>query len=148
MRVATGQPPNPLLHPISVLVVDDYEAQRYANVRTLNDAGLNVSGVGSGKEALETARRDRPDVILLDVHLPDMLGFEVCRQLNADPETSSIPVLFLTAIETSDWGAEHAKSVGGIAYLFNPIEPDTLVTMVQVASKMKTGVLPREWLLL
>jgi CheY-like chemotaxis protein len=137
MSTPTARPGIPSESPVSVLVVDDYEAHRYANVRALREAGLNAFGVATGKEALESARRDRPDVIVLDIHLPDILGFEVCRLLKEDPETSGIPVLFLTATATSERAADVGKELGASAFLFDPIEGDTLVTVVQAAHKIK-----------
>jgi DNA-binding response OmpR family regulator len=104
----------------------------------LQQAGFNAFGVGTGSGTLALAKQDKPDVVILDVNLPDISGFDVCRQLKADPDTSGIPVLFLTATEKNESGAETAKGVGGIAYLFEPIEAETLVTMVKFACGMKS----------
>ena len=84
-----------------VLVVDDDESSVEALKVTLKEEGLNVTGVLDGLEALEAALKINPDVILLDIAMPGMDGFETIRQLKADDRTRNIPVIFLTA--QKDW---------------------------------------------
>src|SRR5215203_6065979 len=79
-----------------ILNVDDDEASRYVVSSNLRRAGFEVWEAESGTEALKLAQQ-RPDLILLDVNLPDINGFEVCRQLRHDLATASIPVLHLSA---------------------------------------------------
>ncbi|HLW51692.1 MAG TPA: response regulator [Candidatus Angelobacter sp.] len=117
---------------VAVLVVNDHEAQRYALARSLEQAGYSVVTAASGKEALIQAV-DRPDVIVLDVGLPDMTGFEVCRRLKADPRTESIPVVFLSATYQSGSSRDLGEQVGGAAYLFQPVDPGTLAAVIQGA---------------
>jgi CheY-like chemotaxis protein len=81
---------------VTILNVDDNEQSRYAISRVLRKAGFNVLEAGSGREALEVASA-RPSLIILDINLPDMLGFDVCRQLKADPDTRDIPVIHMSA---------------------------------------------------
>src|SRR5262249_48329409 len=76
----------------TILNVDDDLATRYAVTRTLQRAGFTVREASTGQEALALAR-ENPDLILLDVQLPDITGFEVCQRLKADPATAPIPVL-------------------------------------------------------
>src|SRR5436309_348874 len=85
-----------------ILNVEDNEASRYANARVLKQAGFLVQDAEGGERALHLTRELHPDLILLDVHMPDLDGLEVCRQLKADPLTATIPVLHLTATYGSD----------------------------------------------
>ena len=79
-----------------VLVVDDTEENRYAVARWLERAGFRVALAGTGADALRLAR-DEVELVVLDVHLPDLHGFEVARKLKEDPRTSHVPVLHLSA---------------------------------------------------
>src|SRR5215475_13121485 len=82
--------------PPTILTVDDNDAIRYAFGRYLRNGGYNVMEARNGTEALALAVQN-PALITLDVHLPDIDGFEVCRRLKADPETREIPVLHISA---------------------------------------------------
>ncbi|HEU0078419.1 MAG TPA: response regulator, partial [Longimicrobiaceae bacterium] len=111
---------------IVVLNVDDYEAGRYATSRVLRQAGFAVLEAATGAEAVELAGR-QPDLVVLDVNLPDFDGFEVCRRLKADPATSGIPILYLSALY---YDLEHrirGLEQGADAYLKQPVEPRELV---------------------
>ena len=79
-----------------VLVVDDNDGLRYTVTRSLREAGYEVVEARNGAEALALASQ-LPDLITLDVNLPDVSGFEICRQLKSNPETGHIPVLQLSA---------------------------------------------------
>src|SRR5712672_341528 len=81
---------------ISILVIDDIEANRYTMIRWLEKAGFNVMEAGTGQEGLRLAR-EQPDLIILDVNLPDCTGFDVCRELKSNSETAAIPVLQVSA---------------------------------------------------
>jgi hypothetical protein len=113
-----------------VLVVDDTEANRYATARILRAAGFDVREAGTGAEAL-TAMGDRPDVVVLDVNLPDMTGFEVVERLRATPEQSLVPVLHLSASYTSDADRARGLERGADAYLTHPIDPTVFVATVR-----------------
>jgi CheY-like chemotaxis protein len=79
-----------------ILIVDDYPGARYLRSRILSEAGYEVIEASTGAEALTIARNVRPSLILLDVNLPDISGFEVCERLKQDPATASIPVIQIT----------------------------------------------------
>jgi len=114
------------LESIVVLNVDDYEAGRYATTRVLRQAGFEVIEAGTGAEAVSLAGR-QPDLVVLDVNLPDFDGFEVCRRLKSDGVTSGIPILYLSALY---YDLEHrirGLEVGADAYLKQPVEPRELV---------------------
>ena len=87
----------PELRRFRILNVDDYQIGLYAKSRVLRQAGFLVTEAITGQTALERARAEMPDLILLDVQLPDMRGIEVARQLQADPATGSILVLQISA---------------------------------------------------
>jgi CheY-like chemotaxis protein len=110
-----------------VLSVDDRPATLYARDRILRQNGFTVANATTGKATLDLAERLRPSVILLDVHLPDMDGREVCRQLKEDAELRSIPVVLISStlaghaaqLESMLWG-------GADAFIIEPAEPGTL----------------------
>ena len=101
----------------TVLIVEDKEAIRYSNARILKDAGFQVWEAGTGAEALSRVR-EGPDLLLLDIQLPDMSGLQVCRSVKRDPATSAIPVLHLTA--TYGAAQEQATALEGGAVLSRP----------------------------
>jgi len=80
-----------------ILIIDDIPANLNLLRKTLESFGLRVIAVPSGVHALEIVVRTQPDLILLDIMMPDMDGFETCRRLKANPETAEIPVIFITA---------------------------------------------------
>jgi len=114
-----------------ILSVDDNEASRYAIGRTLRQAGFRVIDAGTGTEALRRAHADAPDLILLDVKLPDIDGFEVSRRLKGDPATAPIPVLQITATYSSTEHWAQALDAGADAYLTHPAEPIVLVATIR-----------------
>ena len=84
--------------PASILVVDDTAANLQVLAGMLKDRGYKVRPVPSGKLALLAARRDPPDLILLDINMPEMNGYEVCEHLKADEALKGIPVIFISAL--------------------------------------------------
>jgi DNA-binding response OmpR family regulator len=117
-----------------VLIADDEEGIRVLCRVNLELTDLDVIEAADGAEALAKARSERPDVILLDVMMPIMDGWEVLHQLKADPETASIPVIMLTA-RTSEADQIRAWGEGVIDYLSKPFSPqlleDTTVAALQ-----------------
>lgn len=117
--------------PASLLLVDDDEAKRYVLATWLRRAGHVVTEAGTGQEALAAVAA--ADLVLLDVHLPDMSGVEVCRKIKSDPRTAAIPVIQVsaTAVEVAD--RAHGLSQGADAYLVEPTEPEELLATVTAA---------------
>lgn len=115
----------------TVLVVDDTPTTRYATTRILRAAGFEVLEAITGSEGLDLARAGKISAVVLDVHLPDMDGFTVCRVLRERPETVVLPVVHLSAtyIESSDKVA--GLNAGADAYLEHPVEPAILIATVQ-----------------
>ncbi|HEX8603707.1 MAG TPA: hybrid sensor histidine kinase/response regulator, partial [Pseudoduganella sp.] len=119
-----------------ILNVDDTDAARYAKTRILQRAGFHVIEAGSGGEALQMVREQRPDLVLLDTKLPDINGFEVCRQLKHDPDTSMVLVLQTSASYLSSPDKVRALDSGADNYLFEPIEPEELVANVRALLRL------------
>jgi CheY-like chemotaxis protein len=113
-----------------ILLVDDQldqvEMYRYA----LEDAGFVVISATTGSDAVARARDVDPDVIVLDVRLPDMTGWDVCKVLKADPRTDHIPVIVLTAAATTTLATD-AANAGCAAYLLKPCYPDQLAVSIR-----------------
>jgi CheY-like chemotaxis protein len=100
----------------SVLVVDDTPANLSLLCGMLKERGYRVRPVPSGDLALDAAWSDPPDLVLLDISMPEMDGFEVCRRLKADPRSAEIPVVFLTA-HTEPTEKVKAFALGGVDYV-------------------------------
>ncbi len=114
----------------AILVVDDHPANRIALDAVLAPLGHRVVCVSSGSEALERVRGDDFALILLDVQMPGLDGFETARLLQADPRTSRIPIIFVTAINRDIEHFLRGYSQGAVDYLLKPIDPDILRSKV------------------
>ncbi|MBI5380674.1 MAG: response regulator [Opitutae bacterium] len=114
----------------TILSVDD-EPDVLALVQFhLTRLGCEVLTASSGRVALETIRVRRPDLVLLDLMLPDIDGFGVCEILRRQPETATIPIIILSAWSTAD--SRHVGlELGALDYLTKPFSPKTLVARVQ-----------------
>ena len=123
---------------IKILAVDDNEALRYSLARTLRDAGYQVVEASTGSEALRLAAQG-PDLITLDVHLPDMMGFEVCRRLKADSATAHIPILHLSSTFIDPEARVQGLANGADAYLAEPIDRAELVATVGALLRLKNA---------
>ena len=112
----------------SILIVDDAPAN-LSLMAGLLMAHYTVKALNAGSRVLALARQEAPDLILLDVMMPDMDGYEVCRQLKADPLTCEIPVIFVTS--KTDAGSEQRGMVAGaVDYIMRPITPAILLSRV------------------
>lgn len=120
----------------TVLVVDDQEIARVMLSETLRSFGYTVLVASNGQMALDRAIQNQPHAILLDVVMPDLDGFEVCRRLKQHPETGSIPVLMVTALSDT---ASRLRGIeaGADDFLSKPIEPDEIRLRVRNACRMK-----------
>jgi signal transduction histidine kinase len=119
-----------------LLIVDDTAANLQLLTRVLGAAGFRVRPVASGEAALAAARSEAPDLVLLDVDMPEMDGYEVCRRLKADPELAEIPVLFLSALgETEDKLA--AFAAGGVDYVTKPFRVEELRARIATHLEMR-----------
>lgn len=116
---------------VTILHVDDNEANRYIVTRILQNAGFTVVEAATGATGLKAAVEHQPALVILDVKLPDISGFEVCRQIKANPETAFIPVLHLSASFIQSQDKAEGLDSGADAYLVQPVEPIELLATVR-----------------
>jgi len=120
----------------TVLVVDDNPQNLELLLAYLEDVQCKPLSATNGPEALEMVRQHSPDLLLLDVMMPKMSGFEVCRRLKNDPVTESIPIIMVTALnEIGD--IERAINSGTDDFLSKPVNKWELVTRVRTMLKLK-----------
>ncbi|MBA7652244.1 Alkaline phosphatase synthesis transcriptional regulatory protein PhoP [subsurface metagenome] len=113
-----------------ILIADDKpEAVELVRV-SLEGEDYEIVGASNGKEALKRARLERPDLILLDIVMPKMDGFEVCRKLKKDPEIQEIPIIMLTA-KGQKVDQEKARQLGARDYITKPFSPSALLTKIE-----------------
>jgi CheY-like chemotaxis protein len=122
-----------------VLVIDDEQAIRTVCRVNLAASGIDVVEAGDGQRGLEAARREQPDLILLDVMMPGVDGWDVARRLAEDPRTRQIPVVFLTArADAAD--KRIAQQLGGVGYIVKPFDPVNLGDLVEdVLARIERG---------
>lgn len=120
-----------------ILVVDDDEAGRYAVGRVLRQAGFELSEADTGGEALRRVAQERPDLVLLDVRLPDINGVEVCRRIKSSPDTSSTLVLQISASAVDSGARVAALEKGADGYLASPVEPAVVVATVRSLLRLR-----------
>ena len=115
----------------SILVVDDAEASRYLLSSWLRRSGYRVTEAATGAQALSLLAKAPIDLVMLDVNLPDMSGFDVCARIKTNPATAVVPVIHMsaTAIEPED--EARGLSGGADAYLLEPVDPRVLVATVE-----------------
>lgn len=126
----------------TILIVDDMAA----NIAILSDllkSDYRIKVAISGEKALEIANAsEKPDLILLDIMMPGMDGYEVCKELKSSPVTSNIPVIFVTALnDVKD--EEYGLNLGAVDYIFKPFHPDVVKVRVKnhIALKLKSDML-------
>jgi DNA-binding response OmpR family regulator len=115
-----------------VLVVDDEAAIRVLCRINLRLAGFATLEAADGEEGLSTARTELPDVILLDVTMPGLDGWEVAEALGADPATAGIPIIFVSA-RTGDEDRRRGLELGALDYVRKPFDPLELVSTIRDA---------------
>ncbi|MFW5688891.1 MAG: response regulator [Spirochaetota bacterium] len=115
----------------TLLVVDDNPVNLQLLVRLLTTAGYRVLIAEDGESALEQAAEAQPDLVLMDVLLPGMNGFDTCRELHARPPTATIPVIFLTALSRTSDKVEGFRA-GGVDYLTKPLQFEEVLARIRV----------------
>lgn len=122
-------------HKRTILIVDDVLENLHILSQLLKKQGYAVQAIETGREALDAANEHVPDLILLDIVLPDIDGFEVCTQLKKNPLTSTIPVIFISALtQTKD--ILKGFSVGGIDYITKPFIVEEILARVSAHMEM------------
>lgn len=114
-----------------VLNVDDSEPHRYSISKYLAHSGFEVLEAATGLDALRRAIEDRPELVLLDIHLPDVDGYGVCTELRKNPDTSQLSVIHITASDYSPDGILRSANAGADAFVTHPIAPDALVQRIR-----------------
>lgn len=132
-----------------MLIVDDETPIRLVCRVNLSNAGFETLELADGREALAAARTERPDLIVLDIMLPGLDGWQVAQQLAADPATSEIPIVFISArSEKAD--QQRGYDLGGVGYITKPFDPAELSSTVEATlERIRRGereALRAEWL--
>lgn len=126
----------PAARTADILVVDDVSANLQVLSGMLKDRGYKVRPVPSGKLALLAARKDPPDLILLDINMPEMNGYEVCEHLKADEMLQGIPVIFISALN-ENLDKVKAFAIGGVDYITKPFQMEELHARVETHLKLR-----------
>ena len=127
----------------NILLVDDEKDFVDTVAIRLEAKGYDIMRAYSGKEALEKVYAAQPDLIVLDVMMPEMGGFDVCRKLKVDPKYSGIPIIMLTAkFQPSD--IEFGKELGAEAYLTKPVKLDELSEKISELLRQKMPIVRPE----
>jgi PAS domain S-box-containing protein len=129
MSVSPGSPPTPQ---VNVLLVDDRPDKLLALESILSDLGPNVLKARSGQEALRHLLRNDFAVILLDVNMPNMDGFETAALIRERERSANTPIIFLTALSDTDTHSSRGYSLGAVDYIHMPVSPDVLKAKVAV----------------
>jgi len=113
-----------------ILIAEDERDIRDLITFTLGFAGFDVIAAANGEEALNLARQENPDLILMDVRMPHMTGYEACAAMKADAKMKDIPVIFLSA-KGQDAEIQTGLQAGAVDYLLKPFAPDQLTARIQ-----------------
>ena len=113
-----------------VLVVDDTPANLRLLTRILQEQGYQVRPVPDGSLALAAAQAKPPDLVLLDIRMPEMDGFEVCEKLKSDPGTRDVPIIFISALDAVEDKVQ-AFTVGGVDYITKPFQAEEVIARVE-----------------
>ncbi len=128
---------SPPVTPATILIVDDEETNLYALRLILESKGYRCLEAAGGLEAIEAAAASNPEVILLDIQMPDMDGYEVCRRLKADERTSSIPIVFLTARYRDHDEIARGLEAGAHDYVTKPFSAPELLARIGVMVRIQ-----------
>lgn len=120
-----------------ILLVDDDTTSRYILAKILSKAGYGIEEAGSGKEAFKKVEIEKPNLIILDVNLPDITGYEVSKQLKDDKITSFIPILNISSYYTKNEEWVNGQKCGAENYLIKPIDPHVLLAIVKSMLKIQ-----------
>jgi len=128
-------------HNLKILAIDDIQDNLTTLKAVIGDAFPNALFLSalSGSAGIALALLEDPDVILLDIIMPEMDGFEVCRRLKAAAEIQHIPVVFLTALQTGRESRINALEAGGEGFLAKPLDETELIAQIRVMSKIKAA---------
>ncbi len=131
MITESTPPPNLYCQQHSILVVDDHPTNLGVAMNSLENQGFNVLIARDGESGIKRAKYAHPDLILLDILMPGIDGFETCRQLKIDPETKSIPIIFMTALSNTEDKVKGFE-VGAVDYVTKPIQIEEVIARVNL----------------
>jgi two-component system alkaline phosphatase synthesis response regulator PhoP len=135
-KMVKKKPDNQQNKPAVILVVDDNRENLELLEAYLEDIDCRAIPASDGPEALEIVKNDKPDLILLDIMMPKMSGFEVCRRVKNDPATSHIPIIMVTAL--NEFGdMQRAVDCGTDDFVSKPVNKIELLTRVKTMLKLK-----------
>lgn len=115
---------------VKILVAEDERDIRELIAFTLQFAGFEVALAPNGAEAVEVATREHPDLILMDVRMPRMTGYQACEALKQIPDTQNTPVIFLSA-KGQESEIQEGLGAGAVKYILKPFSPDDLIQQVK-----------------
>ena len=120
----------------NILIVDDTPANLKTLTAIVSERGYQVRPAINGAVALNTTRKKQPDLILLDIRMPGMDGYAVCRRLKEDQKTRDIPVIFISAL---DQAADRIKAfeLGGVDYITKPFQPEEVLARIRVQLSLR-----------
>ena len=125
---------------IKILTVDDEESFTFfikLNLQNDSRYDFNVTTANGGEEGLKLARKIIPDLILLDIMMPDMSGTEVAEKLLLDPRTKNIPIIFMTAVVQKDEVAEEGGLMGGREFIAKPVGKEELISRIEATLNLQ-----------
>jgi two-component system, sensor histidine kinase and response regulator len=123
--------------PTSVLNVDDYPPGLYARTKVLRQAGFEVLEATTGSETLRLVSERLPAVVLLDVNLPDIHGFEVCRRIRTNPLLAATTILHISASSVQEHQQVNGLNTGADGYLIEPVDPSVLVATIKAFLRVR-----------
>lgn len=112
-----------------ILLAEDNASNRYLATYLLKDAGYTVLAAPNGSDALRLALAEHPDLVLMDIQMPEMDGYEAARRMQADPRLAGIPIVAVTSYAMTSDRAK-ALEMGFVGYIEKPIQPQTFVAEI------------------
>ena len=116
----------------NILIIDDSNTHAQSHAKMLEKQGHNISCAGDGETGIEKAHANKPDLILMDLIMPGMNGFQATRKLSKDEETSGIPII-ITSSKDQETDIVYGQRQGSVEYLVKPVDENTLVAAVNKA---------------
>ena len=129
--------------PGEILIIEDTLASLQLLASLLGEAGYAVRTAQDGELGLLSAQARAPDLILLDIRMPGMNGFEVCRRLKADPNTASVPVIFLTALQDAQDKVQGLR-LGAVDYITKPYQAEEVLARTHTCRVVPTANCPEK----
>ena len=116
----------------AILIVDDSKTDAYIHSGMLEKHGHKISFAEDGETGMKMAKTDQPDLILMDIVMPDQNGFQLTRKISKAPETASIPIIIIST-KSGETDIIYGMRQGAINYLVKPVKEDDLIAAVNVA---------------